>query len=188
MTSIPRPPNAQLSHLGFVVRDLDTMISFYQRVLGLVLTDRGVYSRGGHIAFMSRNPAEHHQVVFATGRAPEMRTTINQISFQVDTLEDLRTYYTILLNEKVEGIEPRNHGNTWSIYFLDPEGNRIELYTPTPWHVEQPFGKRFDLKESSDTIRRQTLEMIQYDPTFCPREEWASGLAEKINNEIRQPK
>ena len=150
MTSPHHPPHAQLSHLGFVVRDLDNMIGFYQRVLGMVLTDRGVYSRGGHIAFMSRDPKEHHQVVFATGRAPEMRTTINQISFQVGTLAELRTYYQILLNEKVEGMEPRNHGNTWSIYFLDPEGNRIELYTPTPWHVEQPFGKLFDLNDSVD--------------------------------------
>lgn len=33
------------------------------------------------------------------------------------------------------GVAPRNHGNAWSIYFADPEGNRIELYTPSPWYV-----------------------------------------------------
>ena len=114
-----------------------------------------------------------------------MRTTINQISFQVGTLAELRTYYQILLNEKVEGMEPRNHGNTWSIYFLDPEGNRIELYTPTPWHVEQPFGKLFDLNDSVEAVHQQTLEMIRDDPTFCPREQWASRLADKINNATR---
>ena len=66
-----------------------------------------------------------------------------------------------------------------------PEGNRIELYTPTPWHVEQPFGKLFDLNDSVEAIHQQTLEMIRDDPTFCPREQWASRLADKINNATR---
>ena len=40
-----RPPNAQLTHLGFQVRDMDRMIDFYTRVIGLVMTDRGPYYR-----------------------------------------------------------------------------------------------------------------------------------------------
>src|SRR4051794_20798541 len=103
------PPNAQLSHVGFIVRDLDGMIAFYQRVLGMVLTDRGAYSRGGHIAFLSRDPREHHQVVLATGRSAEMRTTINQISFIVEELEELRSFHALLVDENVAGLEPRNH-------------------------------------------------------------------------------
>jgi catechol 2,3-dioxygenase-like lactoylglutathione lyase family enzyme len=179
-----RPPHAQLSHLGFIVNDLDRMIEFYTRVLGMVLTDRGAYSRGGNIAFLSRDPAEHHQVVFATGRPPEMRTTINQISFLVEELEELREFHALLVEEGVAGLEPRNHGNAWSIYFLDPEGNRIELYTPTPWHVGQPFGKPLDLTESADTIRDKTWALVRDDPTHVPREQWAGELAQKIRNAL----
>jgi catechol 2,3-dioxygenase len=181
-TATHRPPNAQLSHVGFIVTDLDRMISFYTRVLGMVVTDRGKYSRGGDIAFLSRDPSEHHQVVFATGRAPEMRTTINQLSFIVEELDQLRTFHALLLEQKVDALEPRNHGNAWSIYFLDPEGNRIELYTPTPWHVAQPFGKPLDLTEPVETIMARTWELVSRDPTHGPREQWMEQLARTIGS------
>ena len=31
-----------------------------------------------------------------------------------------------------------SHGNTLSIYFNDPEGNGLEVFWDTPWHVAQP--------------------------------------------------
>lgn len=179
-SAIVRRPNAQFSHLGFLVTDLELMIGFYTRVLGMVLTDRGPYYRGGEIAFMSRNPAEHHQIVLASGRAPGSPALINQISFAVDELEDLREFHKVVVAEKVRDLAPRNHGNTWSMYFLDPEGNRIELYTPSPWHVGQPYGRPLDLTAPADTICSQTLAMIREDPSFCLREEWSSGLKTRI--------
>ena len=175
-----RRPNAQFSHLGFLVSDLEMMIGFYTRVLGLVLTDRGPYYRGGEIAFLSRDPGEHHQIVLASGRPPGIPTIINQISFIVDELEDLRQFHAVVVAEKVRDLAPRNHGNAWSIYFLDPEGNRIELYTPSPWHVGQPCGRPLDLTAPAATIRSETLDMIRGDPSYCSREEWACGLKARI--------
>lgn len=174
--SARRPPNAQLTHLGFQVRDMDRMIDFYTRVIGLVMTDRGPYYRGGEIVFLSRDPSEHHQVVLASGRAADMGTIINQISFLVDSLEDLREFHAELVAEHVKELAPRNHGNAWSIYFHDPEGNRIELYAPTPWHVGQPYGKPLDLTLPAETLRRQTLEMISGDPGFMSREDWEAQM------------
>ena len=182
-----RRPNAQFSHFGFQVIDLEGMIAFYSRVIGLVLTDRGPYYRGGEIAFMSRNPSEHHQVVFASGRSPETPTIINQLSFTVDTLEELREFHAIVVAEGVKELAPRNHGNAWSIYFQDPEGNRIELYTHSPWYVSQPYGRPLDLTEPAELIRDKTLAMIRDDPTFCPREEWMSGLATRIESVAAAP-
>ncbi len=62
------------------------------------------------------------------GRKEAVHTTINQISFRVPGLEELRQYYPWLVKEGVKKLDPRNHGNAWSIYFADPEGNRVELY------------------------------------------------------------
>ena len=152
------------------------MIDFYTRVIGLVLTDRGPYYRGGEIAFLSRDPAEHHQLVLASGRSPETDTIINQISFIVDDLEDLRAFHTALVAESVKELAPRNHGNAWSIYFHDPEGNRIELYAPTPWHVGQPYGRPLDLRLPAQTLRDETYEMIRGDASFQTREKWESGM------------
>ena len=35
-------------------------------------------------------------------------------------------------------IAPITHGNALSVYFLDPEDNRFELYVDMPWYVSQP--------------------------------------------------
>jgi len=177
-----KPPNAQFSHLGFLVRDLDAMIDFYTRTLGLVLTDRGAYRLGGEIAFLSRNVDEHHQIVLVSGRDDSLHAAvINQISFHVDSLEDLRTFYQLLVGEGVQQLTPRNHGNAWSIYFIDPEQNRIELYTPSPWHVAQPFGKDLDLTRTATEILAETERMVLASPTVMPREAWASSLQTKLH-------
>jgi catechol 2,3-dioxygenase len=173
-------PGAQFTHVGIYVRDMDRMIEFYTRVLGLMLTDRGPYYRGGEICFLSRKEDEHHQVVFASGRKQDAPTSINQMSFLVEDLETLKSYYETLLAEGVQGFDPINHGNAWSLYFPDPEGNRLELYCPTPWHVQQPFADKLDLAQSVEAIRAKTLKLIEGDPSHCPRPEWVSVMRSKL--------
>jgi len=99
------------------------------------------------------------------GRAEGSPTTINQLSFRVGSLEDLRRFYAVLVAEGAKEIVPRDHGNAWSIYFSDPEDNRIELYTPSPWYVKQPRGERLDLSEPAEVIRAKTEALIRADPT-----------------------
>ena len=120
-------PDAQLCHIGIYAFDLEKMVDFYSRIFGLVVTDRGYSSRGFDIAFLSRDPIEHHQIAIASGRPKDaVHTTINQISFRVAGLEELRQYYPWVVKERVKKLDPRNHGNAWSIYFADPERNRVE--------------------------------------------------------------
>ncbi len=59
------------------------MVDFYSRIFGLVVTDRGHSGRGFEIAFLSRDPIEHHQIAIAAGRPKDASPTINQISFRV---------------------------------------------------------------------------------------------------------
>ncbi|HEY6241256.1 MAG TPA: VOC family protein [Burkholderiales bacterium] len=174
-------PDAQLAHVGLFVRDLEAMIAFYSRVLGLVVTDSGDYYLGGRIAFLSRNADEHHQIVMASGRPEDAPTTINQLSFRVRNLEDLRRFYTVLVAERAKEIVPRNHGNAWSIYFSDPEDNRIELYTPSPWYVKQPHGEPLDLTEPVEVIVAKTEALIRNDPTSCTREAWMAKLQTRLD-------
>jgi catechol 2,3-dioxygenase-like lactoylglutathione lyase family enzyme len=178
-----RPPNAQLTHFGFFCQNLDAMVEFYTRTFGLVLTDRGDYYLGGEIAFLSRNPQEHHQIVLASGRPNELNfNPINQISFRVDDLAALRTYHSNLLRDNVPLQRTITHGNAWSIYLFDPEGNRIELYTPSPWYIEQPFGVPIDLTLSEAEILAQTEKLIHDDPTRVNIQEWSQGLKAKLFN------
>lgn len=171
-------PNAQFRHLGLYVRDLSVMADFYQRILGLAETDRGLTAAGGTILFLSRSASEHHQIVLIEGRTEAMGSgPINQLSFRLDSLDDLLRFYRVIRAEGVRFDKALNHGNAWSLYCFDPEGNRIELYAGSPWHVAQPCAAALDLDEPPATIVARTEAMVQADPTWATREDWSRRQA-----------
>ncbi len=178
----PRLPNAQLSHVGIHIRDLEAMTAFYGRLLGMVVTDSGE-ANGRRYAFMSRNPREHHQLVLATGRTgePDM-LVVNQLSFRLDSLEDLQRYYAILEKEGVKGLNARHHGNAWSLYFLDPEGNRIELYVPTEWYVSQPWRAPIDISRTAAELVAETAALMRDNPTSRPVGDWAAEMKARLKS------
>lgn len=176
-------PNAQLTHVGVYVADLDRMVGFYTKILGLAVTDRGTTWAGVPIAFLSRSPDEHHQLVLALGRNLDTPPQINQISFRVGSLEDLRAFYSHLLRAEVTPQRTVTHGNAWSIYFLDPEGNKVEIYTPSSWYVNQPFGVHVDFTDSAAALMRHTEELVRADPGHMTREDWEQSLRVKLESE-----
>ena len=138
-------PDVQLAHVGIYVADIRKMEAFYTRFFNFTVTDRGMLGQT-ELVFLSRNPDEHHQLVLASGRPlPLGFNVVNQISFRVASLGDLRTLHARLADEPVTEIRPVSHGNAWSVYFKDPEGSRVELYLDTPWYVSQPFREPLDL-------------------------------------------
>jgi catechol 2,3-dioxygenase len=176
------PPRAQLTHVGLYVDDMTTMVAFYCDLLGLVVTDRGELF-GRDLTFLSRNPEEHHQLLLVTGRAvPEGVQLLSQISFRLDDddLTSLRWFARRALELGATAFEARDHGNSWSIYFLDPEGNRLELYTATPWYVSQPWREPLDLDESDEVIRNTTKSLIEQTATWSPVNEWTAALASRL--------
>jgi catechol 2,3-dioxygenase len=176
-----KPPTAALCHFGLYAHDLETMVDFYTRAFGLVVTDRGKSPRGFDIAFLSGDPAEHHQLAIAAGRPQDATfSTINQVSFRVASLDDLKRYFAFLQGECVANLESRNHGNAWSVYFSDPEGNRMEVYCPSPWYVSQPFGEPLDLDQPTGAILAETERMVRQDPTCQPIEQWSAALRAKL--------
>lgn len=179
MAEMPRP---RLTHLALFTRDLDRMVDFYTRVMGLTVTDRGKASTAPvELVFMSSDPTEHHQFVLASGR-PDYASfsTAQQISFLVDDLDQLRTMHGRIAAEGLEIIRTVTHGNAWSMYFRDPEDNYIEVYAHTPWHVPQPHSYPFDLSLSNEEILRQTEAHCRADPAFKPIAEREAELAERM--------
>jgi catechol 2,3-dioxygenase len=173
---------ANLTHMGIYVRDLERMREFYGKVLGLRVTDSGYAARlGAAICFMSGDPKVHHQVVLVSGR-PESAsyTTVMQISFTVASLAELRRVRDLALAEGARGMRPVNHGNAWSVYFEDPEGNVIEVYLDSPWHVPQPHGDPLDLDKPDEEIMAETEAVCRADPGFLPRAEWERLQASRM--------
>jgi catechol 2,3-dioxygenase len=177
--TIVRP---QLTHMGINVYDIAAMEAFYTSVLGLVVTDRGVGTTfKAQLVFMSSSPYSHHQVVIASGRDPESPTTsINQISFKVADLDELREMYRRVVEHGVEGLRPLNHGNAWSIYFYDPEGNNVEVYCDSPWYISQPHGDLFDPEAPTEQILAETEAVCRQDPAFMPIEEWRDKVRTQL--------
>ena len=169
----PRP-----SHVGLYVTDVPKMTDFYTKVLGFVVSDR---AGDGRVTFLSRNPSDHHQVVLVSGRTIDAAVPmVQQVSFNVGTLASVQRAFRKVREAGCKVIDPRCHGNAWSVYFSDPEGNRIEMFCDTPWYVPQPLGFAIDLNKSEDELYRETEAVCRAKPGFKPMEEWRAEISRKI--------
>ncbi len=173
-------PKLWLSHVGFYVTDINKMVDFYTRFIGFTVSDRGMRP-DGEIVFMTRDPSEHHQLVFATGRPGELSfNVINQISFRLDSLQTLRDMHAALKDEPVQILGPVTHGNALSSYFLDPEGNRVELLIGTPWYVPQPCRLPVDLSLPDEQLWASIEKQVVGMPGFKTHEQWQQEIEAKL--------
>ncbi len=117
---------AKLAHVVLRVRDMPKMRDWYQTVLQAELTqDCGV------ICFLTYDD-EHHRIALLTmpgleerGEAP--RVGLDHIAFTYANVGDLLLSYERLRDAGIVPFWPINHGVTLSMYYRDPEGNRVEL-------------------------------------------------------------
>lgn len=173
----------QLGHATIAVRDLDAMVGFYTEVLGFHLTNRGEPMPDmGEMAFLSQDPTAHHQIVLVATPEPPQRAFVlaDHLAFRTGTLADLRLIGERLTAADVTPI-PVSHGNAWSLYFTDPEGNGLECFVDTPFHVAQPYGDRLDLSATDDDIEALTRSKLEGLPEFQPFDEWRRALAARLD-------
>ena len=140
------------SHAVLNVRDLDAMLKFYTDTLGFTVSDRGPLGPNApEIVFMSNDADEHHQLAMVPMREDETTgNPLNHVAFRVESFDDVKTLHTRLSEIDDMKILPLSHGNTLSLYFNDPEGNGLEVFWDTPWHVAQPQGKVWDTALGQD--------------------------------------
>ena len=121
-----------LGEIALRVNDLDAMQKFYQEIVGLQVlskSDDAVFFKiatgyGGHTQVMvlfNRSKQSGYSGIDST------KSTIDHIAFEID-LADLETE-----RQRIEGLGvlTSTAEHTWvhwrSLYFKDPEGNKIEL-------------------------------------------------------------
>lgn len=163
------------SHMGIFVTDMERMVQFYGEVLGLTVTDPG----GGHHVQERTDVLE-----FGSGEAPsagpKRRRSVRfvQASFAVGSLDALREIKAKALAKGASEMRALDHGNAWSINFKDPEGNTVEAYLDSPFHVPQPHGDPLDLSKSDEKIVRATEAACRNDPSFMLRAEFVRRQSE----------
>jgi catechol 2,3-dioxygenase-like lactoylglutathione lyase family enzyme len=142
-----------LSHVVLYVNDLDKMVAFYRDVLGLVK----YREHAGRMVFLTSDPdAEDHELALTKGREGDAKL-IAHIAWKVETPAEVKEFYQRF---KAQGV-PIDHcvshayevmGNTVSCYFLDPEGNRLEIYALVTQRDEARNNRPLDLDKNLDEI------------------------------------
>jgi catechol-2,3-dioxygenase len=173
----------RLAHCGIYVSDVEKQVQFYTQVLGLAVSDRGVSERiGNEFAFLTGAADHHHQIVFISGRDSHNPTTVNQLSFKVANLDELKAMYQRAADAGVDVRRQINHGNALSVYFSDPEGNGIEVYMDTPWYVPQPHGTPIDLTLPANRIMAEAERHCRETPGFKTREDWQKQIRGQLEH------
>jgi catechol 2,3-dioxygenase-like lactoylglutathione lyase family enzyme len=147
---LPRPFKIRrLGHFGFNLSRLEDGVKFYTQLLGFRLTEEFDLSKipelqkmMAHLQdprlFFTTYGSDHHALLLAHKSLGAMfgddaispDITVNQITWQLGTLEEVVNAYQFF---KEKGIEIRRvgrdmPGSNWHVYIRDPDGHTIELY------------------------------------------------------------
>jgi catechol 2,3-dioxygenase-like lactoylglutathione lyase family enzyme len=163
----------QISHAVVYVCDLPAMLDFYGQ-LGFTVSDRSVIGPDKNIAiaFVSTDPdAEHHQLAFVQVKDnDDPPNSVDHVAFRVESLDDVRAAHALVrADDRASDIKTRSHGTTWSVYLKDPEGNGLEIFCDTPWHVDQPQGDEWDPTLTDDELLAWTENRFKDEPGFTRR-------------------
>ena len=140
-----------LSHVGVFVKDLDKMTQFYCDTLGLTESHRNE----DRMVFLTADiDREDHEVVLVRGRDGDAKI-IQQLSFRVGSVEDVRAFYQTFKQMDVPIQQTVSHGAGVSCYFYDPEGNRIEVFADLPMEGRQGYRGPVDLDKSAEELIAQ---------------------------------
>jgi catechol 2,3-dioxygenase len=172
-----------LTHMGIFTDNPEAMQEFYVRVLGMLVSDTGsgvLFRR--RIIFMTGDPLQHHQFVLVVredGDPPG--GALFQVSFKVRTLDELRQVAALAVANGATELQGINHGNSWSVYFRDPDKNMVEIYMDTGWYVPQPFGDRLSLELDDQQIQAITAERVKSAAGSMAQSEWSNQIRIRLD-------
>lgn len=139
--SATRVTKPVLHHVTFKTTRLDEMIEWYGNVVGMVPNYRDSVA-----AWMSNDEANHRVALLAVpgledDPAKVPHNGMHHSAFEYPAIDDLLGTYERL---KAAGITPHaalDHGLTTSFYYLDPDGNSVELQVDNfgDWQASSEF-------------------------------------------------
>ena len=116
----------QVGHVALNVRDMSLSEMFYTDVVGLE-----VVARSEGAVFFTCGTMHHDVVLFQAQNLTdgEVQSVIglNHIAFQLPNRAALRARYDLLQKRDI-AVRTVEHNSSLSVYFHDPDGNRLELY------------------------------------------------------------
>ncbi|TDW64569.1 glyoxalase/bleomycin resistance protein/dioxygenase superfamily protein [Novosphingobium sp. PhB55] len=120
----------KFSHVLFQTRRYEEMLAWYQNVFEAVVV------HGDAVLSFLRYDEEYHRFAFANLEvlqpepiqgAGKAESGVNHLSYTYASAGDLLDLYARLRDLGITPYWPVHHGVTLSFYYMDPDGNRIEL-------------------------------------------------------------
>ena len=125
----------KLQHCGLTTANLDAMIEWYRKVLGMTVHKHVAAPAGSPfraVAFATNDEVNHRLSFFETPSvSPDndkaSHARVQHIAFAYDTLDDLLGTYLRLKKEGMLPLWAADQFFQTAIYYEDPDGNTIEL-------------------------------------------------------------
>ncbi len=130
----------RVGHVALMTASEDRSREFYRDILGFEVTEQDPVHGG---TFMTLGDNFHTIDVFPhpepqNATKPEKgQVGLFHIAFEVASYTDLRDAYCTLQNHSVPISHCTDHVSQRSIYFSDPDGNRLEIYYEMPGALER---------------------------------------------------
>jgi catechol 2,3-dioxygenase-like lactoylglutathione lyase family enzyme len=121
-----------LAHWVLKSAQRDKMVLWYQKVLGMTLVFENKM-----ISFLTYDHEHHRLAIVSLPRPAKLMIGLSRIyrklygldhiAFNFGSLRELLSKYRALKEQGIEPIWCINHGPTTSVYYEDPDGNRLEF-------------------------------------------------------------
>ncbi|MHA6797567.1 VOC family protein (plasmid) [Pseudonocardia bannensis] len=155
-------PPTKFAHAVFGTHRYREMVRFYETVF-----ESTIQSQSEKYTFMTYDEEHHRHAIVNLGPAPEGHVDrqpgaagLRHLAYTWDTIPDLMSVYRRVRDEL--GVRPvisTKHGPTLSMYYEDPDGNRLEFqvdlldpeqsneFMATEAFAANPLGEPFDPEE-----------------------------------------
>lgn len=142
----------RVGHIVLRVTDVEKAEAFYRDALGMETVRR---SEGA--AFMSFGTQHHDIGLFSVNGEPTRGNAgLGHVALVAEGgMQELQELHQRLVDHGVEIASLTDHGMTKSVYFNDPDGNRLEIYVDVMTPEE---GKRFLSERVGGGNNRFTFE------------------------------
>ena len=130
---------------------------------------------------MSGSSSDHHQLAFTVSRGDEEAMSLDHNAFRVGSIADVREMIDrVSKDPRVKSHMPLTHGNAISVYFSDPEGNGVEVFWDSPWHVKQPAVQGWDPSMSDEEVLADVEAKFRDNSEFRPMQDYRAAKAREF--------
>jgi catechol 2,3-dioxygenase len=156
-----------LHHVNLKTLRMDELIDWYGTVVGMRVHHK---FPGG--AWLSNDDANHRLALLTSPRLTEpadqlLTTGMHHLAFEYASLQEMFEEYARLRDLGIHPHAALDHGMTISLYYVDPDGNSVELQADAygdwarstefvlnaPEFKENPIGRVFDPDQVLEALR-----------------------------------